>query len=192
MKKLLLLLTILLTATVVQAQTDFRGYVRFVPTVRPSSPLLGTSYFDETANVFYIYDTNGWTVVGAAPSTLGTVTFTGTATLKAVRETKTAPAIASNVLTLDLSAGAYFNVALNANITTLTISNPAPSGNTSAFVLAFTADGSARTISWPVSILWAGGAAPTLTTTNGKVDILTFVTWDGGTTYYGLVSGQNF
>lgn len=34
--------------------------------------------------------------------------------------------------------------------------------------------------------------APTLTVTSGKRDILTFVTNDGGTTWFGFVGGQNF
>jgi hypothetical protein len=34
--------------------------------------------------------------------------------------------------------------------------------------------------------------APTLTSTNGKVDIFTFVTWDAGTNWYAFTSGQNF
>jgi hypothetical protein len=47
-------------------------------------------------------------------------------------------------------------------------------------------------VTWGASVKWAGGTAPTLTSTNTKVDIFTFVTWDAGTTWYGFVSGQNF
>jgi hypothetical protein len=31
-----------------------------------------------------------------------------------------------------------------------------------------------------------------LTSTNTKVDIFTFVTWDAGSNWYGFTSGQNF
>jgi len=31
-----------------------------------------------------------------------------------------------------------------------------------------------------------------MTSTNGKVDIVVFLTVDGGTTWYGVVAGQNF
>jgi len=40
-----------------------------------------------------------------------------------------------------------------------------------------------RTVTWPATVHWSGGTAPTLTTTLNKVDIITFY-WDG-TTYFG-------
>jgi hypothetical protein len=107
-------------------------------------------------------------------------------------ETKAAPSISSNTLTLDLSTASHFVVALNANITTLTISNAPTSGDAGSFVLVFTADGSARTVTWPASVKWPAGVAPTLTSTNNKKDFFTFVTYDAGTTWYGFVGGQNF
>lgn len=76
MKKLLLLLVVLFAATNARAQTEIKGYVRFVPTVRPTSPLLGTTYFDQSTNLYYVYDTNGWTAVGSGSATDATVTFT--------------------------------------------------------------------------------------------------------------------
>ena len=82
-------------------------------------------------------------------------------------------------------------MALNANITTLTISNPPASGTGIGFTLVFTADGTARTVTWPASVKWDSGTAPTLTSTNGKKDVFTFVTLDAGTTYLAFVSGQN-
>jgi hypothetical protein len=47
------------------------------------------------------------------------------------------------------------------------------------------------TITWPVTVVkWAGGTAPTLTTTVEAVDILGFFTSDG-TNWFGFVSGQD-
>jgi hypothetical protein len=126
----------------------------------------------------------------------GTLASTGgiltTPEMKAAKETKTAPTISSNTLTLDYSTGTNFAVALNANITTLTISNLPASGKAGAFTVAFTADGTARTITWPAAVKWPGAAAPTPTSTNNKVDVYTFYTFDGGTTIYAFISGQNF
>jgi hypothetical protein len=107
-------------------------------------------------------------------------------------EVRTTPSISANALTLNLANGNVFGVSLNANITTFTISNPSASGTACSFTLAFTADGTARSVTWPASVKWAGSAAPTLTSVNGKVDIFTFVTWDAGATWYGFVAGQNF
>lgn len=107
-------------------------------------------------------------------------------------EVRTTPAISAGTLTLNLENGNVFGVSLNANITTLTISNPSASGTACSFTLAFTADGTARTVTWGSSVKWAGAVSPTLTSTSGRVDIFTFVTWDAGANWYGFVAGQNF
>ena len=63
-------------------------------------------------------------------------------------------------------------------------------GNATAFTLKVIQDSTARTITWPASVDWAGGTAPTLTATSGGVDVFVFYTIDGGTTYYGFTAGQ--
>ena len=99
--------------------------------------------------------------------------------------------ISGGTVTLDLNAFTVFNISLNANITTFTIQNVQSAGRSSSFVIIFTADGTARSVSWPLSFKWAGGSAPTLTTTNGKKDVFTFFTVDGGTSWQAFISGQN-
>ena len=107
-------------------------------------------------------------------------------------EVRTTPSISAGTLTLNLENGNVFGVSLNANITTLTIQNPSASGTACSFTLALTADGTLRSVTWGASVKWAGGVAPTLTSTNGKVDIFVFTTWDAGTTWYAFTAGQNF
>jgi hypothetical protein len=140
------------------------------------------------------------TLVNSAVTTLSSLTSIGTLTaltvsgltaITAISETHTAPAITAGTLTIDLSLGTVFNVASNANITTFTISN-APAGKSTAFTLVLTANGSGFTQAWGAAVVWPGGVAPTLTTTNAKRDILTFFTNDGGTTWFGIVTGQNY
>lgn len=113
------------------------------------------------------------------------------ATFKNFKEVFSSPTIPGGTLTLDISNGNVFNVALNANITSMVISTPPNSTFTGNFTLIFTADGSARTVAWTSSIKWYNLTPPTLTTTNGKRDIFTFVTYDGGTNWYGGIGGQN-
>jgi hypothetical protein len=137
-----------------------------------------------TAGTF-VFTPNGTNAVLSISTT--TATFS-----KAIVEIKTAPTISSNVLTLDLQSSAIFAVSLNANITTMTLSNPPSSGFAASFVLEFTADGTARTVTWPAAVKWAGGTAPTLTSTNAKKDAFVFYTYDGGTTYIASIIGQNF
>jgi hypothetical protein len=113
--------------------------------------------------------------------------------LRSYNEVTSSPSITSNVLTLDLSISQIFLVSLNAPINTITISNtPSESNVASIFSIIFTADGTARIVAWPVSVKWASGSAPTLTSTNTKKDVLNFVTTDNGTTWLGFVGGQNY
>ena len=114
------------------------------------------------------------------------------AKLRDYSETVSSPTISAGTLVLNLETSNIFTVSLNAAITTLTISNPPASGSGGSFTLILTADGTARAVTWPASIKWAGGTAPTITSTSGKVDSFSFFTSDGGTTWQGYVGGQNF
>lgn len=87
--------------------------------------------------------------------------------------------------TFDLTAGNFFSVTID-QATTFTFSNPPASGDFGCFVMEVT-NGSAFAITWPASVDWPGGTAPTLTAAG--VDQLVFTTRDGGTTYFGFVAG---
>ncbi len=107
-------------------------------------------------------------------------------------ETYTTPAISSGTLTLNLENGNVFRTTRNANISTLTISNPAGTGNACSFTLIFDANGTSYTITWPAAVKWPGGTAPTITTTNGRSDMFVFYTNNAGTTWYAMTAAQNF
>ncbi len=134
--------------------------------------------------------------------TAGSNSFTGSqnlqdnelirAKIRDYSETVSSPTISSGTLVLNLETSNIFTVSLNAAITTLTISNPPASGSGGSFTLIFTADGTARAVTWPAAIKWAGGTAPTITSTSGKVDSFAFFTSNGGTNWIGFVGGQNF
>lgn len=106
-------------------------------------------------------------------------------------ETSTTVSISSNTLTLDLNTAAVFNVSLNANINTITVSNVQASGRASSFVLVFLPDGNIRSVIWPESFIWPNDTAPDLTSAFGKKDVFVFFTTDGGTTWQAFISGQN-
>ena len=91
--------------------------------------------------------------------------------------------------TIDLLVGNVFEITLTGNCT-FTFSNPSASGNATSFTLILKQDGTgSRTTTWPGSVDWPAATAPTLTTTESAVDILTFFTTDGGTTWYGFLAG---
>ena len=88
---------------------------------------------------------------------------------------------------VDLSLGNVQTYTLSGN-QTLTFTNPPASGTSGSFTLILTNGGSA-TLTWPTSVDWAGGTAPTLT--SAGIDILTFTTIDGGTVWYGFLAGAD-
>jgi len=101
----------------------------------------------------------------------------------------TAITSSSNAATINLRDGDNFTHTLTENVT-YTFSNPAASGKVSVFSLKVIQDSTARTITWPTSVDWAAATAPTLTITSGGVDVFVFVTYDGGSNYYGFTAGQ--
>lgn len=103
------------------------------------------------------------------------------AKMKDYSETKVAMAAHD----VDISLGNVQSYTLSGN-QTLTFSNPITSGSSSSFTLYVTNGGSA-TLTWPTSVDWAGGSAPSLTSSG--IDILVFTTIDAGTTWYGFASG---
>jgi hypothetical protein len=112
--------------------------------------------------------------------------------LKDIGETCVANATSGATDTIDLTDGNVHNVTLTANCT-FTFSNPPASGTSGSFTLFLNQDGTgSRTATWPSEVKWAGGTAPTLTTTASRTDILVFTTIDAGTLWYGAVSGQDF
>ena len=126
----------------------------------------------------------GAVILGTSP-TLTTPTITG------LNEVKTAPAISAGMLNLNCALGNVFHVSLNAAITSISFSNIPTTGISYSLTLAFTADGTARAVTWPAAVKWSGGTAPTLTSTSAKVDIFVLNTWDGGTNWFAMVGGQN-
>jgi FtsP/CotA-like multicopper oxidase with cupredoxin domain len=96
----------------------------------------------------------------------------------------------STAYTVDLSNGNVFKITMTGNCT-FTFSNPPASGKAGSFTLILVQDATgSRTATWPASVDWAGGTAPTLTTTASTgTDVLTFITTDGGTTWWSFAAG---
>ena len=85
-------------------------------------------------------------------------------------------------LTLDLSTCSAQKVTVTANVT-FTLSNPVTGG---AYVLKLVQDATgSRTYTWPGTVKWSGGTAPTGSGAN-KVDLINLY-WDG-TNYFGTSS----
>jgi hypothetical protein len=113
--------------------------------------------------------------------------------LREYSETSPTPAISSGTLSLDFESGNAFQVVLTQNVTSLQLLNPPAAGRVGSCSLILRQDGTGgRTLAWPVSVKWAGGVVPTITTAAHGVDVFGLITRDGGATWYGFPAGQNF
>lgn len=89
-------------------------------------------------------------------------------------------------VTFNLALSDWQIVTLGGN-RTLAISNPTAGQQ---FTIQLVQDGAgSRTVTWFNGIKWQGGAAPTLSTTAGKIDVFTFKCTSVGN-YLGFVVGQ--
>jgi hypothetical protein len=152
----------------------------------PSSANLAAAVTDETGS--------GSLVFSASPTFTGTVTTAAISmadnlltrsVLKDYAIEGSAVGNTGSTETFDLTNANFFSATLD-QACTFTFSNPPASGDFGTFVLELT-NGGAFAITWPASVDWPGGTAPTLTA-SGK-DQLVFTTRDGGTNWYGFVAG---
>jgi hypothetical protein len=160
------------------------GVATFLGT--PSSANLAAALTDETGTGLAVFGTNptltGVTLAGEAACADNLVTR---ATLKDYAIEGSAVGNTGATRTLDLSVANFFSATLD-QACTFTFSNPPASGDFGTFVLELT-NGGAFAITYPASVDFVGGVAPTLTASG--VDQLVFTTRDGGTTYFGFVAG---
>lgn len=139
-------------------------------------------YGNTLANIGMNLSGDQLAIGGGVTSFVGTEKLRVNGDLLAKRYVKTQQATISptgSSLGIDLSQGEIIPITLGANITTLTLTNPL----IGSYILKITQDATGgRTITWPASIKWPGGTAPTLSAAS-KTDIITLI-YDG-TNYYG-------
>jgi hypothetical protein len=162
-----------------------------------------TSYAiaNSSTKVLYLDGTNGWALTTAAsyPTTphvrLATV-VTGASTITSVTDNRQCfTAVGNSVvadtygstITFDLSLGLVHQVTLTGN-STLALAN-AQVGDRFIIILTQDATGS-RTVTWFSTVLWAGGSAPTLTTTASKADMIELVC-TAANTYMDMAISKN-
>jgi hypothetical protein len=88
-------------------------------------------------------------------------------------------------LTIDLSQGSAQSITLTGNVT-LTLIHPQVGG---AYIFTIIQGSGPYTVTWPASVLWPGGTAPVITTTNAYTDLINLF-WNG-TNYFGSFQ-QNY
>ena len=152
----------------------------------PSSANLASALTDETGTGVAVFGTNptltGVTLAGEAACADNLVTRS---ILKDYAVEGSAIGATGATATIDMEVANFFSATLD-QACTFTFSNPAASGDFCGFVLELT-NGGAFVITYPASVDFVGGVAPTLTAAG--VDQLVFTTRDGGTTYFAFVAG---
>lgn len=152
-------------------------------------------YGSTASAVNYVKTTNAAT--GNAPKIEATgddtnidLELTGKGTGKVKVDTKYGDintATDGTTITFDLSLSNIHTVTLGGN-RTLAVSNESVG---QVFIIRLKQDATgSRTVTWWSGINWAGGSAPTLTTTANKTDVFGFIVTASGT-YDGFVVGQN-
>lgn len=116
--------------------------------------------------------TNLGAAASASPTITGGITLSGS-TKQNVQ--------ALGALDFDLSLTDFFTKSISAN-STFTFSNPTASKG-QAFGVELTIS-SAAVPTWPATVKWEGSATPTL---GNGVHVVGFVTFNGGTTWYGVI-----
>ena len=154
----------------------------------PSSANLASAVTDETGSGLLVFGTaptlTGVTLAGAVTGADNTVTAVN---LKDYGEvTNAIGATGGGTQDIDLNDGNSVSATVDTSANTFTFSNPTASDELCGFTLTLT-NGGSQTVNWPASVDWAAATAPTLTAAG--IDILVFYTIDGGTIWYGFLSG---
>jgi len=121
---------------------------------------------------------------------VGNISSSGNIHVQTATEASIVSTIVSSAVSLNLNSASMFLIPLNSNVE-VSFTNPPPSSRVCSFTVALSADGTTRSVTWPTTVRWTAGTAPTITSASGKVDILSFLTNNGGISYYGFTSDQN-
>lgn len=109
-----------------------------------------------------------------------------------ITEKVTVIAASGAATTVDASLSTVYDVTITAGCT-LTLSGAPVSGRATAVTVYWRQGGAGGfAVTHPASVKWAGAAAPVLSTAVGSVDIITYTTVDGGTTWQGALVGKAF
>ena len=137
-------------------------------------------------NVVVGYDANPSSATVSNEITLGNSSITRFR-IPAAGIDNTSAALSGTTPSVDVGARDTYTLTTSGN-TTFTFTGAPSSGQVGTFSLLITAGGT-HTLTWPASVDWAGGTAPDAPA-SGEKDIYTFMTVDGGTTWYGFLAGD--
>ena len=182
------------TGTLTADTVDIRGGTVQVGVVTATSQLrVGTSN-----TVFSALTSSGVGIGTASPRE--NLDVEGRARLKSYYETTQSLDSISNRIEIDLARGQSFTHTTTESVNDFRIINP-PANGTFAFTMKIVQGATPRGVGIDtfvnnlgntVNVFWPGGIVPTVTGIGTATDIYSFMSFDGGSTLYGGVIGQNF
>lgn len=93
--------------------------------------------------------------------------------------------------TIDTTTYRVHRIVLDSATVALTFTGTFVAGQSYAFTMYVVQDGTGgRLITWPAGIKWAQAGVPNLSTGANAIDVFTFDTFDGGTTWFGFFAGK--
>lgn len=172
-------------------------------TIKPSSTADSFTMTDANSTANTILTVEGQT--DSAVTTAGRIIYG-----KGVNETKGTSSQAGAVVTIDLATGTFFDVTINAAVTTWKVLHLPAANTVACWVVKLTNHSSAVTNAWTGDAAstydtgsafavctplfhWAGGTDHVLTASNNATDILSFWTFGGdNSVIYSVSSGKAF
>ena len=188
-------------AAVLSSTLDVTGASTFsTANITGATTIGGAAVLSSTANITGATTIGGAAVLSSTLAVTGASTFSSTSVFGGTANFQdnsvqrptlldycvkgSALGTVGTLATVDMTSANFFSATLG-SATTFAFTNPCASGDFGGFVMELTNGGSA-TVTWPASVDWTGGSAPTLTSSG--VDLLVFVTRDAGTTYRGMAA----
>ena len=127
--------------------------------------------------------------ISSKASLTGTENLTNK-TLTGVTETAITTLANAGTLTINCASGNLFSVNLDQNIVNITFTNLPTTGKVYGFTLKLVIGATPRIVTWPSSIKWSAGVAPTISDEPGVVDMFVIFTHNAGTTWYAFLAGK--
>jgi hypothetical protein len=141
----------------------------------------GLAVFSGGVSPVFVGGINGSGVVSGASASIS-----GAVAGKQFTDTIVTGGSSGSAVTVNWAAGAIQTYSLTANCT-FTMSGAAAGQTVTLFI---TQGSGAYTATWSPTANWPSSTAPTITTTSGKVDVISF--FYDGSNYWGFVGGQNY
>lgn len=149
----------------------------------------GANHFDSLTLASALPVASGGTGVTTSTGSGAVVLSTGP-TFTAYRESVQTATVSTGTYNIDLSLGNIFDITLGNNVT-FTFTNPPSAGTSASVTVILRQDATGNRTATFTGALYTDGNAPQLSTGASDIDVLTFFTINGGSSYFGTFAMAN-